>query len=184
MYQSITERYITANNATSLVVDADSVRGNVDVLIAAGWSKSTLGLALLRLISEFDAAEKKRGGMRQILDDAKNGGALNLFAQLRSLESVVYGVEMQAQHWEISTPREKSIAVVLHWLDHTCRACDGAKFQRIPNTPALSVKVCECCGGTGIVRVPFEEDGKLLAHYMDDCLHSARNSIKKRLRRV
>lgn len=184
MYQSITERYITANNATSLVADADSVRGNVDVLIAAGWSKSPLGLALLRLVSEYDAAVKRRGVLRQNADAEKNGGVLNLFAQLRSLESAVYGVEMQAQHWEISSPREKSIAVVLHWLDHTCRACDGSKFQRIPNTPALSVKVCKCCRGTGVVRIPFGEDGRRLANYIDDCLHSARNSIKKRLRRV
>lgn len=184
MDQSITERYITASNATSLVADADSVRGNVDVLIAAGWSKSTLGLALLRLVSEYDAVAKRRGGLLQNIDSGKNGGVLNLFSQLRSLESVVYGVEMQAQHWEISTPREKSIAVVLHWLDSTCKECGGTKYQRIANTPYTSSKVCKCCRGIGIVKIPFNDDGKRLASYMDDCLNSARISIKKRLRRV
>lgn len=184
MYQDITERYITASNATSLVADADSVRGNVDVLIAAGWSKSTLGLALLRLISEYDATGKRRGVLRQQIAAEKSRGGLNIFAQLRSLNLAITGVEAYAAHHGIEQPHEKSIAVVLHWLDNTCKTCDGTKYQRIADTPYTSSKVCKCCRGAGVVGIPFYDDGKRLANYMDDCLHSARISFKKRLHRA
>lgn len=184
MYQSITERYITASNATSLVVDTDSIRGNVDVLIAAGWSKSSMGKSLLRLVSEFDAAEKRRGGMRQILADAKTGGAKNLLGQLRSLEPSILGVEIHARNCGIESPLEKSIAVVLHCLDATCMACNGQKFRRIPNTPALSERACTCCRGRGVVSIPFADDGRMLAAYIQDCMNSAKESYKKRLHRV
>lgn len=50
------ETYSRATNATDLTVEAD--RGGAgDVLIAAGWSPTRLGQALLRLHSEWDGVE-------------------------------------------------------------------------------------------------------------------------------
>jgi hypothetical protein len=54
---SVDERYEVACNASSLVVSAEK-GGPGDVLIAAGWSDSRIGMALLRLHSEWDGAAK------------------------------------------------------------------------------------------------------------------------------
>jgi hypothetical protein len=53
----IEERYQTANNTSNLTVKAEA-GGAGDVLIAAGWSDSRIGMALLRLHSEWDSAAK------------------------------------------------------------------------------------------------------------------------------
>lgn len=52
------ERYAGATRSSSLRVEADKP-GDADYLIAAGWSKSRFGAALMRLHSEWDAAERR-----------------------------------------------------------------------------------------------------------------------------
>lgn len=54
---TIEESYQTAGNTSDLTVEADK-RGAGDVLIAAGWSESRIGMALLRLHSEWDGCQK------------------------------------------------------------------------------------------------------------------------------
>ena len=54
---NVEERYTSAANTNNLVVVADK-GGPGDVIIAAGWSRSRLGAALLRLHSEWDGAQK------------------------------------------------------------------------------------------------------------------------------
>lgn len=56
----IDERYARAVEADSLEVSADR-RGDVDLLIAAGWVRESLGTALYRLRTEFDQV---RGALR------------------------------------------------------------------------------------------------------------------------
>lgn len=55
----VQEQYETAGNASNLAVEAEK-RTPADVLIAAGWSPSRLGLALLRLHSEWSSAAKPK----------------------------------------------------------------------------------------------------------------------------
>lgn len=52
------ERYAGATQSSSLRVEAEQ-HGDADYLIAAGWSKSRFGAALMRLHSEWDAAERR-----------------------------------------------------------------------------------------------------------------------------
>lgn len=55
----VEERYQTAGNTSDLSVKAE--RGGAgDVMIAAGWSASRVGMALLRLHSEWDGAAKPK----------------------------------------------------------------------------------------------------------------------------
>ena len=56
----IEERYETASNTSDLTLqlDPDLPGGAADVLIAAAWSETRLGGALLRLHSEWSASEK------------------------------------------------------------------------------------------------------------------------------
>ncbi|MDN8617851.1 hypothetical protein [Variovorax ginsengisoli] len=53
------ETYASAMTSSNLRVEADRP-GDADVIIAAGWSQSRVGGALLRLHTEFDASEKLR----------------------------------------------------------------------------------------------------------------------------
>lgn len=52
------EQYACATHSMSLRVEADRP-GDADLLIAAGWSKSRFGAALMRLHSEWDSAERR-----------------------------------------------------------------------------------------------------------------------------
>ncbi|SFB96401.1 hypothetical protein SAMN05216344_106112 [Polaromonas sp. OV174] len=53
------EKYLSAIHSSNLRMEADAERrSNADVLVAAGWSASRVGMALLRLHSEWDAAAK------------------------------------------------------------------------------------------------------------------------------
>jgi hypothetical protein len=53
------ERYESACNASSLKVE-ERTAGPADLLIAAGWSPSRIGMGLIRLASEWDSAAKPR----------------------------------------------------------------------------------------------------------------------------
>jgi hypothetical protein len=58
---TIEERYSSATNSRNLKVERDSnVRNVADILIAAGWSRSRFGTALMRLQSEWDGSAKPR----------------------------------------------------------------------------------------------------------------------------
>ena len=55
------ERYTAAVNASNLRVHTDADRGSsADMLVAAAWSDDQLGAGLLRLMAEWDGAEKPR----------------------------------------------------------------------------------------------------------------------------
>jgi hypothetical protein len=55
------EKYGRAVHARNLKIERDHTRSNIaDILIAAGWSRGKLGVALMRLQSEWDGAEKPR----------------------------------------------------------------------------------------------------------------------------
>ena len=57
--RGVEEAYTAASNSSSLRVMADRP-GDGDFIIAAGWSPSRVGMALLRLHGEWDAAAKPR----------------------------------------------------------------------------------------------------------------------------
>lgn len=57
--RGIEEAYQVAGNTSDLRVEPET-RGDADLIIAAGWSPSRVGMALLRLHSEWDRAEKPR----------------------------------------------------------------------------------------------------------------------------
>lgn len=57
--RGVKETYLVASTSSSLRVQADR-RGDSDIIIAAGWTESRVGMALLRLHSEWDRAQKPR----------------------------------------------------------------------------------------------------------------------------
>lgn len=221
--RGIEEAYTSAGNSSDLRVEAD-LRGDADLIIAAGWSPSRVGMALLRLHSEWDMAAKPRkptpasvnalalslrisrppayvihpDRMESHLDRmnpvkclelARRQAAewharetLNLIGKLGSLRAVRKQLVEYVPKWGIQEAAVKVPAIIAYWLEQTCRTCHGLKFLQVANTPALSAKACRACHGTGIAPIPYGNEGKRVANYMDDCVQRARTSIRHRLR--
>lgn len=218
--RGVEEAYQVAGNSSDLRVEAD-LRGDADLIIAAGWSPSRVGMALLRLHSEWDMAAKPRkptpaqiaalaltipthlsvgsdkDGWRKVpLSNTeryamavKQAGewhareTLNLIGKLGSLRAVRKQLVDYVPKWGIQEASVKVPAIIAYWLEQTCRTCHGLKFLQVANTPALSAKACRACHGTGIAPIPYGNEGKRVANYMDDCVQRARTSIRHRLGR-
>lgn len=171
----IEEQYQTAGNTSNLTVEAER-RGAGDVLIAAGWSPSRIGSALLRLHSEYDGGEKsqRRG--------AGKTDAILLAGRLKSLPGIMVQVTSKAREWGQDAPESGARAAILWWLDRTCRRCHGRRYELIPGAPSLSSRACTSCRGSGEASVPNGQDGRRIANFLDDCVQRARQDIKRRLR--
>jgi hypothetical protein len=104
-----------------------------------------------------------------------------LVNKLKSLPEVRRALISYVPKWGIQEAAVKVPAVIAYWLDQNCPHCHGLKFTQIVNTPALSTKACRPCGGTGVATVPYGQEGRRVANYMDDCVQKARTSIRKRL---
>lgn len=155
---TVEERYVTATNASNLRCETreDAPIGTVGVLIAAGWSASRLGAALMRLHTKYDRA---------------------------GLEQVHTQVALQASKWGIERPDSVASGVIAWWLSRLCTACRGRKFELIAGTPMLSTKHCKHCRGSGEAHLPHGEAGRRLASWLDGCKQRAASSIKGRLHR-
>lgn len=169
--RTVDEAYSSAGNTSDMRVLAER-RGDADILIAAGLSPSRFGLLLLRLHSEFDATSRLPAGA------GAHEFALRL-QRCKSLPAARAELQLQADR---RAGGINAAAVLLWWLDRSCGACEGRRWQRVKDTPALSGKVCGACSGSGERTLPGGENGKKLAVYVEDCLAVARDSIRRRLR--
>lgn len=195
----IEERYMSACTASNLRVEADRPSA-ADIIIAAGWSQSRIGGALLRLHTEYDASERLRlATADQFLPEGKTtkeqrGRAAHdahvfnlheaglLLGKLKTLPVVREQITLQMVKWKIAEPQEKGIQVLRWWLAQTCPTCRGTKFQCVPGTDRQSGKACAKCRGTGLREVPCEQEGRKLANFLDQCVARARLEIARRLR--
>lgn len=220
--RGVEEAYQVAGNSSDLRVEGD-VRGDADLMIAAGWSDSRVGIALLRLHSEWDRAEKPRKPTPEAIkalaasllvtrrpafvispermDEHLNRMRLawcqeearrqaqdwymremaKLVNKLKSLPAVRQGLTAYVPKWGIAEASLKVPAVIAYWLDQTCHHCNGLKFAKVANAPALSTKACRACNGSGIAPVPHGQEGRRVANYMDECLQKGRDSIRRNL---
>lgn len=187
-----------------------SPAGSAGLLIAAAWSPSRVGASLMRLHSEWDSSEKPPRPTDKAIQAlaatyparVKMGDGLELPAikaaarhanewhlqelrtlvgKLKTLTEARNQVALQAMKWQIPDPVPTAGAVIRFWLDQTCNACDGLKWKRTPGAPSLSNRMCTTCNGTGISSIPYGQDGRRLANFMDDCVSIARRDIRKRL---
>jgi hypothetical protein len=203
----VEEQYSVAGNTSDLTVEADR-RGAGDVMIAAGWNESRLGMALLRLHSEWNGLAKPRRAGKQVFDVVvarikaeeaacarRPSGTAAERAQaeldhwyVNELRLLANGLKSRASVWAQLSPwiEQKGVAPeiaaegLLYWLHSTCKACDGHGLKKQPDAPVLSARICHLCQGTGNAPQP-RGAGKLLAH-LDYCVGVARHSLKKRLR--
>lgn len=216
MYQddrrTIEESYASATASSDLRCDTreGAPRSDTDLLIAAGWSPSRIGAALLRLHTEWDGAEHlrpaagadfSRSAQQRPADTQKlqqtpaaarsqaeklaaehnQQQAKLLMSHLKTMPVVREQLTLQLLKWKVEDAEQVAGALLRWWLAPNCHACQGRKFEVIPDTGRLSSKHCKPCGATGKLRIPHGEAGRRLANFMDDCVHRARQSIKKRL---
>lgn len=154
---TIEERYCSATSSSNLRCETreDAPTGDVGVMIAAGWSDSRIGTALMRMHTKAD---------RETLS--------HLHANI-SRQAVSYGIER---------PAAVAASVLSWWLSHVCKSCNGVKFELITGIPALSNRHCKPCKGSGEVAIPHGEAGKRLAAWLDCCHERGAQSIQRRLR--
>jgi hypothetical protein len=137
----VDEVYQVAGNTSNLTVEADR-RGAGDVLIAAGWSPSRLGMALLRLHSAWDA-HKPRAGRAPLTPSDLHLLANSLKGRPAVWDQLAPWLSLKGIASDIGA------AALLHWLHPTCHACEGHGLKKVPNAPALSARRCNKCHGTG-----------------------------------
>lgn len=214
MYQddrrTIEESYASATASSDLRCDTreGAPRSDTDLLIAAGWSPSRIGAALLRLHTEWDGAEHLRPATgadfaqaaraRQPVAQGQTPAAARaqaeklaaghnhqqaklLMSHLKTMPVVREQLTLQLLKWKVEDAEQVAGALLRWWLAPNCHACHGRKFEVIPDTGRLSSKHCKPCGATGKLRIPHGDAGRRLANFMDDAVHRARQSIKKRL---
>lgn len=148
---STEERYLIAAQSSNLRVEADK-HGDADVMIAAGWSASRIGGALMRLHTKAT----------------------------RDILAVVHTqVALEADRLNIDNPDAVASAVIAWWLDRVCPVCHGRKYDTIKDTPSLSPIECPKCHGSGERKIPH--NSRDLVIWLDYCKHSHVGMIKRRL---
>lgn len=195
MPRGINERYRTATHASDLRVEAER-GGQADVIIAAGMSKCDLGVLLIRLCSEWDSAEKIHRGkassrkinkadLLQAADWELHEQKM-LMGKLKTLPAVRRAlIFWSILHFDIEDENHIA-AILLWWLDHVCKGCNGLRYRRILGTPSLSNKFCLHCHGTGEVKIPEDPENprylrgckKMLAH-LSECVKNAAASMDR-----
>jgi hypothetical protein len=173
----VDERYASATNASSLLVTPERAC-SADVIIAAGWSPSRLGMALLRLASEWDASAKPApsANAEWLVHEQRL-----LMGKLKTLPGVRDQVQLYAgRKFGADKARDVAAEAILHWLDPNCRTCDGRKYEAVKNTARLSGRHCPACHGSGERKAGIA--ALLVTDYMGSCVYGAREQLKKKLK--
>jgi hypothetical protein len=126
---------------------------------------------------------KERKASAHKLAHAHNLQELGLFlGKLKALPDVRLQVSIQLLRWNILDVEEKAVQIVRWWLAQTCPMCSGTKYQVVEGTNRHGSKCCRTCNGTGLREIPFGQEGRRTATWMDQCVERARASIGRRLR--
>lgn len=176
---TVEELYESASNSKDLSLTSDK-RTDADVLIAAGWSDSLIGMALLRLHSEWEGAEKPRKPQTKEEGIWYENELAMLRMKLKTLPQVMPHLLARAEKRRF--PKEAIGPVLAWWLDQSCRSCDGHGKTKIPGTPALSAHNCQACNGSGKRQIPYRSIGKAIACDFDDLVNRGRQSLSRRLK--
>lgn len=144
---TIAERYQCATSSSDLRV-IDHRRGDVDMLIAAGWS-DPLGASLYRLQGEYDQAA------RDIMRMGSETDAIMAMGKLKSLTAtrvqLVRFATDAAKRWRVSLdPQVIGILAgqcLSAFLERNCQKCHGT--GRTGGYDGKSPGLCRTCKGTG-----------------------------------
>lgn len=104
-----------------------------------------------------------------------------LRVRLKSLRTVHDQLKQWAVVHGAIHPERFAHNIVCYWLDSVCPACDGKGQGVIEGSPVLG-HTCKTCHGTGKRREPMGDLGRQALSMMDECVMTARNSMRIRLR--
>lgn len=201
--RTIEEGYSAATASSDLTVTTET-RGDADYLIAAGWSQQLIGGALMRLHTEFErTGRQRRATAEQFARELESGQTkaqakaqaaalarshnMNelamLRAQIKSWPTVEQVLILQMGKWGVEADQARPVVVdvLCWWLDKVCQACGGTKYESVPGTGRHSGRICKPCAGTGERPVPQGQPGRRMAAFIEDCVDSGRDSMRKRL---
>jgi hypothetical protein len=130
---TLSERYTRAMNSSHLEV-IERRRGDVDVLIAAGWTREWLGTSLYRLASEFDAS---RGDQVVARRNAPSRDEMHRVAQRlehrasasRSNGWIADASELSCRARELRVQAEREAASELAFILMKLKSLNGTKEQ-------------------------------------------------------
>lgn len=203
--RTFAESYTVAAGAQDLTVRKSwEGVGAVDVIVAAAWSRSALGAALLRLCNQWEVERPPRHEPRSVEDFEDQGytrerAALEhqreadvfseaqyrqtaaLIARLRDLPAVRERLAAHAASLGMTDPDLKAAAVVRFWLDKVCAKCEGRGFELFPGTQRRSDRACPSCLGSRFGTIPYGEDGLRLAEFLKSCQGRAKSAIRRNL---
>lgn len=119
---SLDEKYSRAISSSHLEVEAEH-RGDVDLLVAAGWTRATLGTALYRLRAEFDgqraaywqaetALRQQRQEVRDILRRAQALRVADKAGSMALYEQAMQRAEQLAQDAERAALTARALIMV------------------------------------------------------------------------
>lgn len=142
------ERYAQAIDADDLLVTPQ--RGPVDMLVAAGWTRESLGTALYRLRTEFDAV---RGDYRLMGNHPNVTDLLLILSGLTTLRTTKDALGRFAiafatrRRYMVDDKTVVQIAgkALQYWLDPQCHECEGRGFT---GGYGLPMELCKACHGT------------------------------------
>lgn len=141
---SVGERYGRAMQSSHLQVTADKP-GDVDVLIAAGWTADNLGCHLYRLRMQFDSFGRQRApqsdglvGVNCLTMMRPAKLALDAFALAQAVRA-----GLQADERAVLLIAGSALSV---WISPNCDHCGGRGFNGGFGVPH---ERCNHCAGTG-----------------------------------
>lgn len=111
-----------------------------------------------------------------------------LLGKLKSFRQALDYITAHLANWDNRPEpmlRQTAVEVLIWWLDRQCKVCNGTKWKVAPGMGRTLGQPCPReggCGGTGIQKVPRQENGRRLANYIDDSTQAAKTSIAARLR--
>jgi hypothetical protein len=153
---TIAERYQCATSSSDLRV-IDHRRGDVDLLIAAGWAGG-IGSDLHRLVGEYAIAaqEAKRIG--------SESDAMMVLGRLKSLTrtrvSLVRHAMEAAQKWRVEIDQNVISVLVGQclsaFLEENCPRCNGTGW--VGGYDGKPANTCRRCGGSGKARHTLGEN--------------------------
>jgi hypothetical protein len=196
---TIEESYSTASNTSDLTVDPNHRRA-VDVILAAGMTRSRLGQAVIALRAEWDRCEKPpKRSEAQIEARSKE-------LKDRRGKPDIRRARVEAMVWHARMLRERAMKLrgrsavlglltdwallrgvdvdllplaLFHWLSPCCPVCDGLGKIKRPDAPVLGSQ-CNHCHGTGTWARPL---GAAVIHeHIADAIGKAKAGMAGKLR--
>lgn len=138
---NIEEAYASATNTSDLKIDTLKQRP-IDSIIAAGWSYSRIGAALLRLHSEWDGAEKPQKASPEQLELLAETFHKEKNGLVKWKEKLPSGEESVVELKPLEAAKRQAAAWYLHEL--------GLLFQKLKTLQEVRHQLKLWCGRVGI----------------------------------